>query len=218
MLNKDRGICLDMTYFLIDDVHYVSWSNRDINRDGDGSNEYGTNGPSDIYIATIDPDKPWQLTSKPVCLCRPIYGWDRLETEVDEGPYILRHGDDLFITFSGASVGTPYVVGILKAKYGSDLLDPKSWHELPYPILTSESVPGQFGPGNNNFVKDPESDDDLIALLYRPLPAGGRFDNPRHAAVRRVHWNASGMPNLEMKPDDELNPKFANVSLKVIIE
>jgi GH43 family beta-xylosidase len=224
LLNKDRGICLDMTYFEIDGTHYVSWSNRDIDRNGDGTNEYGSNGPADIYIATIDPENPWQLTSAPVCLCRPVYGWDRIETEVDEGPFLLRHGEDLFITFSGASVGVVYAVGLLRAKYGSDLLDPSSWEELPYPILTSESFPGQYGPGHNNFFKDPDNPgDDMIALLYRPKPGWdprtpkNHEDNPRHAALRRVHWNASGLPNLEMTPEQELNPAFKNVSLLIKI-
>jgi GH43 family beta-xylosidase len=224
MLNKDRGICLDMTYFYINGVHYVSWSNRDMDPKGFVTNEYGVNGPADIYIATIDPDAPWQLTSAPVCLCRPVYGWDRIETEVDEGPFLLRHGDDLFITFSGASVGIVYVAGILRAKYGSDLLDPSAWEELPYPILTSESCPGQYGPGHNNFFKDPDDPEvDMIALLYRPLNKwdvhnpGENQSNPRHAAIRRVHWNASGLPNLEMTKEQELDPKFADVSLRIRI-
>ncbi|HZG83372.1 family 43 glycosylhydrolase [Paenibacillus sp.] len=212
---NENGITLDMTYFCIDDVHYVSWSNRDILYNGDNRNEYGTsNGPADIYIATIDPNAPWQLTSDPVCICRPIYGWDRIETEVDEGPYLLRHNDDLFITFSGSSVGVLYCVGLLHAKYGSDLLSPESWTETPYPILTKESIPGQYGPGHNNFIKDPDSDDDLIVLHARPY-ATGQDENPRHATIRRVHWNAGGYPVLEMTPEQELNPQFANVSVKI---
>jgi GH43 family beta-xylosidase len=224
MLNKDKGICLDMTYFCVNGVHYVSWSNRDMDPKGFVTNEYGVNGPADIYIAVVDPDKPWQLTSDPVCLCRPMYGWDRVETEVDEGPYLLRHGEDLFITFSGASVGIVYAVGILRAKCGADLLDPSSWEELPYPILTSESYPGQYGPGHNNFFKDPDDPDiDMISLLYRPLNTWAVHDpdenrkNPRHAAIRRVHWNASGLPNLEMTKEQELDRKFADVSLRIQI-
>ena len=222
MLNQDKGICLDMTYFTIDDIHYVSWSNRNLHPTKYAANENGLNGSADVFIATIDPEKPWQLTSEPVCLCRPLYGWDRIETEVDEGTYLLQHGDDLFMTFSGASVGTVYCVGLLHAKLGSNLLDPASWRELPYPVLTKESVPGQYGPGHNNFVKDPENpEDDLIVLLYRPLPSWNTADhlmhanNPRHSAVRRVHWNASGYPNLEMTPEQDLNPALKQVTLTI---
>jgi GH43 family beta-xylosidase len=225
MLNRDKGVCLDMTYFCIDGVHYAAWSSRDVDPLGDGRNEYGTNGPADIFIATIDPGAPWRLSSDPVCICRPVYGWERVETEVVEGPFLLRRGNDLFMTFSGASVGVVYAVGLLRAAYGSDLLNPASWDALPYPILTSAGFPGQYGPGHNNFFKDPGNpDDDMIALLYRPGPewtpgeSGQEERNPRHAAVRRVHWNASGLPNLEMTPGRDLDPAFAGVKLTITIE
>jgi len=212
---NEKGITLDMTHFCIDGVHYIMWSNRDILRNGDDRNEYGaSNGPADVYIATVDPTQPWQLTTMPVCVVRPIYGWDRIETEVDEGPFLLRHGDDLFVTFSGSSVGVLYCLGLLHTKYGSNLLDPHSWEEIPYPVLTTESLPGQYGPGHNNFIKDPDSDDDLMVLHYRPLPVEGE-DNPRLGTIRRVHWNAAGYPVLDMRPEEELDPKFKSVTLKI---
>lgn len=218
----ETGISLDMTYFELDGTHYVSWSNREMNPNGDACNEGGSNGTADIYIATIDPKTPWQLTSDPVCICRPDFGWDRLETEVDEGPYLLRHGDDLFLTFSGASVGTVYCLGLLHAKCGSDLLDPASWIKVPYPLLTKESVPGQYGPGHNNFFQDPDNpQDDLMAVLYRPYAEWyeATYDagtvNPRHSAIRRVHWNANGYPNLEMAPERDINPALKSVSLTI---
>lgn len=214
-LLNENGITLDMTYFCIDDVHYVSWANRDILYNGDERNLYGTsNGPSDIYIATIDPDRPWQLITDPVCICRPIYGWDRIETQVDEGPYLLRHNDDLFLTFSGSSVGVLYCVGLLHAKYGSDLLSPDSWEETPYPVLTKESIQGQYGPGHNNFVKDPDSEYDLMVLHAKPYPTDTE-PNPRHATIRRVHWNAAGYPVFDMTPEQEINPEMSDVTLTI---
>jgi len=169
----ESGISLDMTYFVIDGVHYVSWSNREMNPERDVRNENGTNGTADIYIATTNGEKPWQLTSDPVCLSRADYGWSRLEVDVEEGTYMLRHGDDLFLSISGTGCSVVYCLGLLHAKYGSDLLDPASWDKVPYPLLNRESVPGQYGPGHNNFFKDPENGvDDWMALLYRPLAEG----------------------------------------------
>lgn len=221
----ETGISLDMTYCELEEIHYVSWSNREMNPNGDDCNEGGSNGTADIYIATIDPSTPWQLTSDPVCICRPDFGWDRLETEVDEGPYLLRHGDDLFITFSGASVGTAYCLGLLHAKCGTDLLNPASWTKVPYPLLTKESVPGQYGPGHNNFFKDPDHPQDtLMAVLYRPYAEWyeATYDagvvNPRHSAIRRIHWNANGYPNLEMYPERDINPTLKTVSLTIDVQ
>ena len=202
------GISLDMTYFEDAGRHYVMWSNRVMH--------YGTDPiicePADVYIATIDPDHPWQLTSEPVCAVRPIYGWDRYETEVDEGPYLLRHGDDMFVTISGSSTGMTdlYDVGLLRAKTGTDLLDPASWDWLPYPLLTKESVPGEFGPGHNNFVRDPETGDDL--MIYHAVPHDEQDRTlGRQPCVRRVHWAKTGLPYLEMTPDKDLNPALAQV-------
>ena len=77
----DKGITLDMTYFCVGDTHYVSWAQRQIT---------GGNGTSDLWIATIDPEDPYTLTSDPVCILRNLYGWDRVDTTVDEGPFVIQ--------------------------------------------------------------------------------------------------------------------------------
>ena len=210
----EGGISLDMTWFRDGGVDYVMWSDRKI--------RYCTSPlviePADVYIATIDPAAPWQLTSEPVCILRPMLGWDRCETEVEEGPYLLRRGNELFVTVSGSSTGMSdlYAVGLLRAKAGSDLLNPTSWDFWPYPLLTKESVPGEFGPGHNNFVKDPETGDDLMVYHAVPHDAQGRTLH-RHPAMRRVHWSASGLPCLEMTPEKDLDPRFENMVMKLII-
>ncbi|MCD8117925.1 MAG: family 43 glycosylhydrolase [Lachnospiraceae bacterium] len=292
---EEHGISLDMTYFCVDDIHYVMWSNRVIHinepgymgeADSEGtdskakkkekdklfealdsgenenpqkknSNDYlpeledsGKNRkkerekglqsessacgaaqkkekkkkdvvvcePADIFIATIDPDAPWQLTSDPVRVLRPQYGWDRLNTEVDEGPYLLRHGDDLFVTISGSSTGVAdlYCLGLLHARAGSDLLRPENWDWMPYPVLTKESVPGEFGPGHNNFVRDAETGDDL--MVYHAVPHDEKGKSlGRHAGIRRVHWAANGYPYLEMTEERDLDPALRDIVMKVVV-
>lgn len=213
-LLTEGGISLDMTYFRDNGLDYVMWSDRKI--------RYGTEPlvaePADIYIATVDPAAPWQLTSEPRCVIRPMYGWDRYETEVDEAPYLLRRGDELFVTISGSSTGMTdlYDVGLLRAKTGTDLLEPAAWDWLPYPLLTKESVPGQYGPGHNNFLKDPATGDDLMVYHAVPHDANDRSLN-RHPAIRRVHWGASGLPYLEMTPERDLDPAHAHVTMTLTI-
>lgn len=213
-LLTEGGISLDMTWFRDHGVDYVMWSDRKI--------RYGTDPlviePADVYIATVDPAAPWQLTSEPVCVLRPKLGWDRCETEVEEGPYLLRRGDEMFITVSGSSTGMSdlYAVGVLRAKTGSNLLDIASWDWWPYPLLTKESVPGEFGPGHNNFVKDPETGDDL--MIYHAVPHDENDKTlHRHPAMRRVHWAASGLPYLEMTPERDLDPRFENIVMKLTV-
>lgn len=67
----EDGITLDMTYFEVNGVSYVCWAQREMTND----RGFGT---SDLYIATIDKQNPYQLTSDPTCILRPQYGWDRL--------------------------------------------------------------------------------------------------------------------------------------------
>lgn len=175
--------------------------------------------PAEIDIAAISPDKPWILLNRRVCVSRPDYGWDRFETEVDEGPYILRHGDDLFITISGSSTGMGelYDVGLLKAKSGTDLLEPSSWFKLPYPLLTKESVPGEYGPGHNNFVVDHRTGDTV--MVYHAIPhEPKKMACRRQPGIRRLHFAASGLPYLEMTPERDLSPELTDVSMQLIIE
>ena len=210
---QPEGISLDMTYFCINEIHYVMWSDRKFKV---RSEKYVVADTADIYIATIDPDRPWQLTSKPVCILRPMYGWDRYETLVDEGPYLLKHGTDLFVTISGSSTGLAdlYCLGLLHAKETDNLLLPESWDWLPYPVLTKESVKGEYGPGHNCFIKEPESGDDLLVYHAVPHDINGKAMG-RRMGILRVHWAASGYPYLEMTEERDLAPEFKKVKLRI---
>lgn len=214
-LISERGISLDMTYFEDGGRHYVMWSNRFIyEKDGRQAIE-----PAEIDIATVSPDKPWILHGRRVCISRPDYGWDRFETEVDEGPYILRHGDDLFITISGSSTGMGelYNVGLLRAKSGTDLLKPSSWSKLPYPLLTKESAPGEYGPGHNNFVVDRRTNDTV--MVYHAIPhAPEKMACRRQPGIRRLHFAVSGLPYLEMTSERDLKPELADITMQLTIE
>lgn len=213
---EEEGISLDMTYFEDGGKHYVMWSNRKIY---DADLENPVMGTADLFIATIDPNEPWQLTSDPVCILRPEYGWQRCETKVVEGPYAIFHGEDIFVTYSASSTALAdlYCLGLLHAKKGADLLKKESWENLPYPVLTKESVKGEYGPGHNTFVRNPETDNDL--LVYHAVPHGAFHKaQGRHMALRRIHWKKDGYPYFEMTPERDLNEKFEEVVLKVIVE
>ncbi len=209
-----RGISLDMTYFEDAGRHYVMWSNRLIYQEKGKQ----TIEPAEIDIAEIDPAHPWQLLSDPVCVTRPDYGWERMETEVDEGPYLLRKGNELLITISCSSTGLGdlYNIGLLRAQSGSDLLNPESWDKWPWPLLTKESVPGEFGPGHNDFVTDRETGETI--MIYHAIPHGDTQDDYlRQPAMRRVHLAASGLPYLEMTPERDLNPELKKIKLHLEI-
>ncbi len=212
-----EGVSLDMTYLCVNGVHYVMWSDRhwiDITVEEPVITE-----PAGISIAVIDPDAPWQCVTEPQRILNPIYGWDRYGTEVDEGPFLLRHGDDLFVSVSGSSTANAdlYCLGLLHAKAGNNLLTMEGWDWIPYPLLTKESVVGEYGPGHNSFVKDHETGDDMMVYHAVPHDENGKALG-RKGAVRRVHWAATGLPYLEMTEERDSDPKFKNITLKITVK
>lgn len=216
-LLRPNGVSLDMTYFQVKETHYVMWSDRKW-ADEKVQLEPKVQDCADIYIAAINPEKPWKLTSSPVCIRRPVYGWERYETKVDEGPFLVQHGKDLFVTIACSSTGLAdlYCVGVLHAVVGNNLLSPEGWDYLTYPLLTKESVPGEYGPGHNCVVKDMESGDDLFVYHAVPHDACGKSMG-RYMGIRRIHWGSSGYPYLEMTAEKDLNPSLKKVTLTIEI-
>lgn len=200
----EDGITLDMTYFEVNGVSYVCWAQREMTND----RGFGT---SDLYIATIDKQNPYQLTSDPTCILRPQYGWDRFDATVDEGPYVIQRDGTVYMTFSGSSVSNTYCVGLLTANAESNLLDAASWNETGYPILQAESVAGEGGPGHSAFTVDEDGND---LFVYHMKPGGGT----RSASARRVHWAADGTPVLDMTIDRELKEEYRTVTGTIIVE
>ena len=131
-----KVISLDMTCFKIQGEYYVIWSQRQFLPVDQGAW---------LYIARLDPDNPWQLLSDPVVICKPEYGWENNHVFVVEGAYALITNEKLFVTYSGALVDATYSVGLLVAEKDEDLLDPESWTKINYPLLTSSSIPGEYG-------------------------------------------------------------------------
>ena len=182
--------------------YYVVWSERQFL-------------PVDIgawlYIARLNPDEPWKLASDPVLLTQPEYGWENNHTFVSEGPFALKTERKLFLTYSGAAVDATYVVGLLTAEPGADLLDLRNWTKTNYPLLTSRSVPGEFGPGHNAYVTDENGD---VWNTYHARPG---VEGPRSTGIRRVHFDVDGYPVLDLTESRDLNPALKHVTAKITV-
>ncbi len=215
MLYGPEGITLDETVFWSGGKLYAAWSQRQFQ-------------PVDLgawlYIAEVDPDKPWQLKTEPQVLTVPEYGWENNHVFVVEGPFALYRGGKIYLTYSGALVDSTYVVGMLSMDDGADPLDPASWTKENYPLLTSRSVEGEFGPGHNAYVTD---DDGLVWNTYHARP--GRLPTlhskdknatfgDRCSGIRRVHFNVEGYPVLDLTEEMDLDPKLQWVKTKVIVK
>lgn len=201
-LYGEQGITLDMTVIKAGGKHYVCWSQRQFKPVDQGAF---------LYIATIDPEKPWVLTSDPVLLSMPEYSWANNHTFVDEGPFALYRDGKVYLTFSSAAVDSTYVVGLLTADENADLLNPDNWVKENYPLLSSRSVEGEFGTGHNAYVID---EDGLVWNTYHARPG---VEGPRSSGIRRVHFNRAGFPVLDMTEEMDVKPELSFVKTMVTV-
>ncbi len=167
--------------------------------------EGDVNGRQDIYIARMK--NPWILKGKRVLLSTPTYPWERdgdlpreagstepAHVDVNEGPQVLRHRDQLFMVYSASGCWTDnYRLGMLTASAKSRLLRPASWRKHPEPVFQSSPDDGVFAPGHNSFFKSPDGTEDWILYHANDEPGQGcgRDRSPR---AQKFTWNADGTP------------------------
>lgn len=185
---------IDGSAFEVDGKKYLIWSGWK----GD------TNGEQDIFIARLA--NPWTIGSERTLLSSPRYPWEEAgdlpkddampHLNVNEGPEILLHGDDVFLVYSASACWTDnYSLGVLRAKRGSNLLDAASWTKYDHPFLRKSAAAGAFGTGHNGFFKSPDGKQDWI--IYHANPKAGQgCGNQRSPRAQPFTWNADGTPNF----------------------
>ncbi len=198
-----QGITLDMTYFQVGEQGYVAWAQRQLHPVDTGSW---------LYIATVDKERPWQLTSERTAFCKPDYGWDNNNTFVVEAPFTIQKDGKIYLTFSGGATDHTYCIGLMTASADSNLLDASSWRKRNAPILTSWSVPGQYGPGHNAYIVD---DDGVMYNIYHAK--WGRSAT-RSASIRRVHFDIDGEPVLDVVEERDLLEQYKSVTTQVNVQ
>ncbi len=217
-----NSFCLDMTYFEDEKngESYVVWA----------STAYG---PSSLYMAKVNVEKPWELTSDIMKLTAPDYGWENIRYVVNEGATVLQRDGNIYLCYSSSGTGSEYAIGMMTAKAGTDLLKNESWTKSPYPLLTSRDVDGEEGPGHNSFTVDKDGN---AIFVYHARPTSHNYqmcgwdgskssyngeplnDPCRHARLKRVHWAADGTPILKMTYEDELLEENATITLKINVK
>ena len=163
------------------------------------------NGAQNIYIAPMS--DPWTIAGPRVLLSRPEYPWEKVgdlqhvpgeppHVDVNEGPEILAHGDDLFLIYSASGCWTDYYeLGMLHAAANADLLNPRSWTKSRKPVFHEAADADTFATGHNGFFKSPDGKQDWIIYHANPGPNQG-CGQRRQPRAQQFTWNADGSPNF----------------------
>lgn len=184
-----KAFSLDATYFESDSKHYVIWAEK--------------RELSVLMMAQINPTQPNKLIGMPMLLSKPEYDWELVKEKVNEGPSVLMSGDKVIVFFSASGTGAEYCIGMTWAYKNSDLMNPSSWHKLDKPILSTDDLEGEVGPGHNSFVVD-ENGKQLIVYHARPASHLTKecstycdeslYDPCRHARIKEVKFDSNGLP------------------------
>ncbi|MDQ0171330.1 family 43 glycosylhydrolase [Paenibacillus tundrae] len=209
-----NSFSLDMTYFESGGQHYVAWA------------QYVEAGPSSILIATINPEQPWILTSKSVILSEPSYAWEKATDGngmINEGPSVIKRDGTVYLAFSASSVNWSYCIGVLSISEGENLLEVENWVKINYPVLETNDLDNQNGPGHNSFTVDKFGNPIIVYHARTPGEKegsgnGGLGDPGRHARIKPVHFTEDGSLVFSMTPEEELNPMFKDIYLDLIVK
>lgn len=207
-----RSFSLDMTYFENNGKHYLIWAE--------------IKGDSSLFMAQINPDEPWKLISKPILLTKPEYSWELVNNRVNEGAAVLKSNGKVYVFFSASGTGSEYCVGRMWADENADLMNTASWHKEKNPVLSSADLNGESGPGHNSFVVD-ENGNLLIVYHARPSSHDSKtcgtyssdplYDPCRHTRIRQIYFDADGVPNIALKPEELLASQYRDITATVII-
>ncbi len=184
---------IDASVFEYKNQWYMIWSGWE----GD------TNGQQNIYIARMK--NPWTIEGQRVMISYPEYAWEKHgdlpgqippHVNVNEGPEILKHGEDLFLVYSASGCWTDfYALGMLKLINPANLLSAASWKKYPKPVFKESKESGVFAPGHNSFFKSPDGSQDWI-LYHANSFSGAGCGGHRSPRMQPFTWNTDGTPDF----------------------
>ncbi|SIO94470.1 RICIN domain-containing protein [Vibrio spartinae] len=144
-----------------------------------------------LYIARMS--NPWTISGQPVVLSEPVYSWERIGNNVNEGPEPLIHNGRVYVVYSASYCNTPgYSLGLLELT-GSDPMDRNAWTKRNQPIFKSAN--GVYGPGHNGFFKSPDGTEDWL-VYHGNASANDGCSVSRSMRAQAFTWHPDGSPNL----------------------
>ncbi len=184
---------IDGSVFEYKDQWYMIWSGWEGN----------TNGQQNIYIARLK--NPWTIESKRVMISFPQYTWEKhgdlpgqnpSHVNVNEGPQILMHEDDVFLIYSASGCWTDfYSLGMLTLVNKNNLLEAASWKKHPEPVFQGSKENSVYAAGHNSFFRSPDGKEYWILYHANSAPGQG-CGGHRSPRMQPFGWNEDGSPDF----------------------
>jgi GH43 family beta-xylosidase len=178
-MKSDNIWAIDMTVFSWQNRLYAVWSGWEKPASTDKTSQH-------LYIAEME--NPFTMKSLRLKISSPVEKWETGgPLDLQEGPEILTHKNELFIVYSCRESWTvDYRLGLLKLKEKKgSLTDPLNW-EKSGPVFK-----GPFGTGHCSFVKSPDDTEEWIAYHSKKSIKEGW---QRDIRLQKFTWTKDGLP------------------------
>lgn len=179
---EDEKWAIDLTVLEHEGNLYAIWSGWEENADTDRT-------PQHLYIAEME--NPWTISSNRVQISSPEEDWETgTELAINEGPEILKNGDQVFVIYSASESWLPaYNLGQLEL-VGDNPMDPGSWEKSGPVFQGSGEV---YGVGHASYARSPDGTENWIAYHTKVDEEPG-WDRVVH--LQPFTWNQDGSPNF----------------------
>lgn len=154
-------------------------------------------GP-DSVLAISEMSSPWSLVGPEVILARPDLVWERQGgRQILEGPqFLLGPSGDIFLSYSASACWSDdYALGLLRARPGSDPLNPKAWTKSLRPVFSKSNKNGVYATGHNAFFVSPDGTENWIIYHANSAP-DMKCTAKRSPRIQRFTFGSNGVPEF----------------------
>lgn len=158
---------------------------------------YSCNGHRDgyafgeIYAARLKEDLSG-FDGEPILISQASQPWELVRSDVNrcnEGPFVFKHGDTYYMTYSANDTGYEYYgVGVSTAP---SPLGPWTKAE-DNPLMTTDLDAGVSSPGHNSIVESPDGSETFIVYHRHADPRGARPSWDRVTCIDRIYIDDAG--------------------------
>ncbi|MBE6614076.1 MAG: hypothetical protein E7631_02045 [Ruminococcaceae bacterium] len=140
---------------------------------------------------------PYTFGDKAAVIARAEYDWELVPpytgtSAINEGAFFVKHGNRLFILYSGNGCWSDhYCLGVLEYT-GGDLCEASSWKKYPMPLFTYGN--GVYGPGHASFFTSPDGSE--LWCAYHGMKEHNETVTaaPRYFHLQKVDFDDTGYP------------------------